>query len=488
MVSYFSAMAGLVALGSVSAFSPYTPTTGWTYHIEGAREGVWPSCAYRFLSYDSGCNSVDLWKAAGANQEWTLVDAGGGSFYLKTSCGRYLSYAGDCDNHVLDLWSEAGINQKFNFVKGDNDDFEWYLEAVGRSSCAYRWGSFPVPCTTSEPDTVDLWQAAGTDQRFRIHPVRNAQSPMTHDMNSEFGCADPFIWWEGGSSEYLLQCTGGSLGLASAPAPLSSKSTFQRLGECLGGNPPSWASANNRWAPENYMVNGVNYVFFSDSQSDGVHRIGWAVSSTGAKPSAYDMYSSDVMNLGGASGGDIDQTIFLDDNGQTYIVWKTDDNAVGSTYTRIFAQEIVFGNYTVSQVGSPVQIMDSKGLWWVDSWVSGGSLVEGPEIVKRDGLYYLFFASGKYCQDSYAEGVARSSSIWGPYEKLDVPILSTGIVGNAPGGGKLVGPGHASIAIDRTSDDVYWMVYHASVGENCDRYPFIDQLKFTGGKWPYVEF
>lgn len=73
--------------------------------------------------------------------------------------------------------------------------------------------------------------------------------------------------------------------------------------------------------------------------------------------------------------------------------------------------------------------MDSTGLWWVDSWVSGGSLVEGPEIVKRGSWYYLFFAAGKFCQDTYTEGVARSTSIWGPYEKLGVPILSNGIVG-----------------------------------------------------------
>eukprot|EP01047_Picozoa_sp_COSAG01_P043381 COSAG01_NODE_3847_length_5644_cov_25.352209_8_plen_40_part_00 len=39
--------------------------------------------------------------------------------------------------------------------------------------------------------------------------------------------------------------------------------------------------------------------------------------------------------------------------------------------------------------------MDSSGLWWVESFVAGGSLIEGPELVHRGGYYYLFFAAGK---------------------------------------------------------------------------------------------
>lgn len=48
----------------------------------------------------------------------------------------------------------------------------------------------------------------------------------------------------------------------------------------------------------------------------------------------------------------------------------------------------------------------------------GGTLIEAPEVVKHGGYYYLFFAAGRYCQESYSEGVARSKSIWG----LSLPI------------------------------------------------------------------
>ena len=89
-------------------------------------------------------------------------------------------------------------------------------------------------------------------------------------------------------------------------------------------------------------------------------------------------------------------------------------------------------------------VMDSEGLWWVDSWIEGGSLIEGPQVIKREvhawhkntarppvslcrglsaqGVYYLFFASGRYCEEDYAEGVGRSASLFGPYEKAPAPL------------------------------------------------------------------
>ena len=138
-------------------------------------------------------------------------------------------------------------------------------------------------------------------------------------------------------------------------------------------------------------------------------------------------------------------------------------------------------------------------MFWADSFVPGGALIEGPEIVQHGEYYYLFFAAGKFCQDSYSEGVARSRSVVGPYTKLGVPLLSTGMVGYAitsvDGGegeeqigiAKLVGPGHGSFVQDQTTTD-WFVVYHASRGENCGRYSFIDRLAFGSDGWPRVNF
>jgi len=107
-------------------------------------------------------------------------------------------------------------------------------------------------------------------------------------------------------------------------------------------------------------------------------------------------------------------------------------------------------------------------------------------LLKQVDIITFFFAAGRYCTDSYKEGVARSTSIWGPYEKMGIPLLSNGIVGLA-NGQQLVGPGHASYLQDHSSGQ--WnIVWHASIGENCNRYPFISSLKFGTDGWPVVDF
>ncbi len=298
------------------------------------------------------------------------------------------------------------------------------------------------------------------------------------------------------ASTYALQCTDGLLGLSYSDSIASP--AFKSQGQCLGGSLPDWASQNNRWAPENAVASEVgtvvNYVFFSDSQAtdNNNHRIGWAASLDGATAGAYSTYATEPLFLGGASGGDIDQHLFVDDDGATFLAWKTDDNNVGMSFTRLWLQSVKLaeGIPQVSLSGSPVQILDSTGMWWVDSWVAGGSLVEGPEIVKNNGFYYLFFAAGRFCQTSYSEGVARSKNIWGPYEKMGSPLLSTGIVGvNTADGLKLLGPGHASFVRDRQSQ-AWYAVFHASTasGSACVRWPFLGRLVFGTDDWPYIDW
>ena len=79
--------------GHESVSSPYLPTAGWTYAVEAIRSSPWPACPYRFLSFSESCNSVDLWRAVGSNQFWTLESASSADshlFYIRASCGSYL--------------------------------------------------------------------------------------------------------------------------------------------------------------------------------------------------------------------------------------------------------------------------------------------------------------------------------------------------------------------------------------------------------------
>ena len=102
--------------------------------------------------------------------------------------------------------------------------------------------------------------------------------------------------------------------------------------------------------------------------------------------------------------------------------------------------------------------------------------------------------------------MARSRSVFGPYEKLGVPLLSTALVGSvaAPPDGsnvtsgandtaalaapaKMVGPGHASFVQDPATRQ-WFAVYHASPGNNCNRHAFVDRLRFGDDGWPRIDF
>lgn len=78
----------------------------------------------------------------------------------------------------------------------------------------------------------------------------------------------------------------------------------------------------------------------------------------------------------------------------------------------------------------------------------------------------------------------------GPYEKMMVPFLRNGIVGTA-NSQTLVGPGHAAYfnvkSHDSALEEDWRVVFHASIGENCIRYPFIGKFYFGSDDWPYFD-
>jgi hypothetical protein len=97
----------------------------------------------------------------------------------------------------VDLWPSAGVNQMFQFTPSQSIDdgsmFQYNIAAVGRSACSLKFLSFPVSCSTQSPDLIDLWDAVGPEQTFRLFPIA---APHPHEImpNTEGPCADPFIW------------------------------------------------------------------------------------------------------------------------------------------------------------------------------------------------------------------------------------------------------------------------------------------------------
>ena len=469
----------------------YIPQDGATYYFEAQHNNVvWPECNYRFVSYPSTCDMVDLWQDAGVNQEITLLavddEDGVNTWRLETNCGTSIGYSTSCGNTDIGTNGITADSSDVWRLVSTGNFAEWNFEAVNRSDCQDKFITFNSDCNMHA-------LALGDNNRdFLMHPVSaSADNPTVHHIatsNSQ-GCADPFVWKDPddtAGNPYKMICTGGNIPLYSSPK-IGRKDSFTYEGPMLGNRKPNWASDSNRWAPENTPLgDGKNLAIFSSPQSNGVHRMGVVLSIKGAKPRAWNTYSSNILALPNTEGGEIDAHFFKDGD-KTYVLWKTDDNDVGAKYTRLWIQEVSISledEDLLQLVGEPVMILDSTGLWWIDSWVDGGSLIEGPQLMKHGIYYYLFFASGKYCQLSYSQGVARSTSIFGPYSKLGVPLLSTGTVGIGSNGDKLIGPGHASFIQDETGS--WFSIFHASEGLNCNRYSYVERLQWTDDYWPVV--
>ncbi|MEK4060740.1 MULTISPECIES: glycoside hydrolase family 43 protein [Paenibacillus] len=105
--------------------------------------------------------------------------------------------------------------------------------------------------------------------------------------------------------------------------------------------------------------------------------------------------------------GGIDPSLMFDEDGKVYVTTQQ-----GANYdSHVIQYEI---NITTGEaLSEPVVI------WTGD----GGPWTEGPHLYKINGLYYIMAASGGTAKE-HREIIGRSSSPYGPFERLPQPILT----------------------------------------------------------------
>ncbi|GAA2375033.1 hypothetical protein Cme02nite_04450 [Catellatospora methionotrophica] len=247
----------------------------------------------------------------------------------------------------------------------------------------------------------------------------------------------------------------------------------------FAGRPSWWPSGTRPWAPDIRYVDGVYHLTYS--LSGGGIALATAPTPTGLWT---DRGLLVPAGGGGCPSGAIDQASYTDLNGDRYLYWGSYDticvsrlNAAGTALTGAVTQ------------------------------VARGRRMEGGFVVRRDGMYYLFYSDAGCCDGAfsgYAVKVGRASSPLGPFttpggSNLMDLTSKDGIVVAASGNG-FVGPGHNALATDLSGQD--WLVYHAIRQANPDFPPvtspwggtmnnlsrrplMIDRLDWIGG-WPVV--
>jgi xylan 1,4-beta-xylosidase len=174
-----------------------------------------------------------------------------------------------------------------------------------------------------------------------------------------------------------------------------------------------------------------------------------------------------------ASG--FDPSLFHDEDGRHYILNMLFDHRLDHPgFSGIAMQE--FDPHTFRTIGQRQKIYG--GTAW--------GTCEGPQIMKKDGWYYLLCAAGGTGY-SHAATVARSRRIWGPYEDSPVmPLISTRYAPYSP----LKKCGHACFA--PVSADEWYIVFLCArpllpVGRSTcplGRETGLARIEWTADGWP----
>lgn len=286
-----------------------------------------------------------------------------------------------------------------------------------------------------------------------VNPVIDHDSPdpgVLHDQGD---------WW--------MATTGGDAVSGAFPLYHSQDlKQWERVGNLFeGGTAPAW-STDSYWAPEIHKVGDRTIAYFTARDQSGMLRIGCAVADQVQGPYT-DIGSPLVAD---PESGVIDPTFFRDDDGRQYLYWKVDGNAFSPPRPSIIRVQELTPDGT-GLTGEAHDVLRNDLEW-------EGDIVEAPEVEKRGDWYYLFYSGNGYWGDRYAEGVARSRSPLGPFEKMPQPFLVSS--------DDWKGPGHAAVTQDNEGND--WLVYHAWEKEHLEMPPgrlvLLDRIQWGQDDWP----
>lgn len=158
---------------------------------------------------------------------------------------------------------------------------------------------------------------------------------------------------------------------------------------------PRWARAGRTWAPAT-LATPTGYLMYYTvwDTASGRQCISVATSSS---PLRFTDNSTGPLVCQLGHGGSIDPEPFVGPDGGTYLLWKSDDNAIGQP-TVLWGQRLSSDGRSL--VGaSPTQLLRASAAWQ-------HGIIEGPSMYYSSGKYYLFYGAGVWNTAAAAIGYA----------------------------------------------------------------------------------
>ncbi|KAH6613001.1 beta-xylosidase [Boeremia exigua] len=222
------------------------------------------------------------------------------------------------------------------------------------------------------------------------------------------------------------------------------------------------------YAPVVRWHNGVFYIVCTNL-SGTTH----TASDEDFRPHNFLVTSSDLKNPGSFSivmpfdFHGIDPSLFFDDDGEVYMQGSFIHGYRKKPATVI--RQAAFDVHTGTLKGEAIDI-------WTGS---GDKVPEGPHVYKKDGLYWLLIAEGG-THHGHKITMARSRSVWGPFEACEQNPLLTGMESSI-----IQCVGHGELF-----DDVHgsWWVCMLARREFGSAYPLGRETFMVPVSWPKAVF
>ncbi|KAI0515219.1 glycosyl hydrolase [Xylaria bambusicola] len=193
------------------------------------------------------------------------------------------------------------------------------------------------------------------------------------------------------------------------------------------------------WAPAPIFRDGKYYLYFGandiqegEPEAGVIGGIGVAVADKPEGPYV-DPIGKPLIGEYHNGAQPIDQDVFIDDDGQAYIFYGGHSHC---NIAKLNNDMVSIGQF---DDGTSFKEITPKGY------------VEGSQMIKRNGKYYLMWSEGGWTGPDYSVSYAMSDSVMGPFIKLAKILEQDSAVAK--------GSGHNGV-IHIPGTDIWYIVYH----------------------------
>ena len=317
---------------------------------------------------------------------------------------------------------------------------------------------------------------------FAVTTPARADDPPPFVPVYQTNFPDPFILPHGG--QFLAYATNAERHQANVQMAVSSNlidwaplRDGDRLHDAMPSL-PSWAEPGWTWAPEVVRM-GDSFLLYFTARERRSNRQCVGVAASADPRGPFVSEAAEPLVCQRELGGSIDPSPFRDADGQLYLYYKADANAVRRP-TEIFVQRMAPDGLSVT--GEPVALLRNDKDW-------EAHVIESPTMVRHGSDYVMFFSANHFGWEPhqrlspYAMGFARCRGPMGPCtDAPNNPILHSY---NDRQAGCLSGPGHQALF---EAGGRQFIVFHAHAARggcnnaNRGRYMYIAPLGWRNGE------